>query len=275
MVSFSQEYANPFNWVGSKFRYLEDFMEVLPSEEGIRVLDCFLGGGDLISKLPESWNIKGIDIMPQLVGMHKAIQGGNLNTKSILEDFNSRGMSKTNSTAYLELRDEYNNNPTPELLYLLMTNAFNNQLRFNQKGGFNMPFGKDRSSFNPKMQAKLTNYSNWLKTANVTLECKSYKEEDFSNYDLLLLDPPYLNTTATYNEQGGWTNADDVDLLEKLTDYSGKFIYFNQLVSKGVENTNLKKWIESYNVKVLSDTTENCNHQRKGGTTVEIMVTNY
>jgi len=274
-MKFDNTTANPFNWVGSKFRYLKDFLEVLPKEENIKVLDCFLGGGDLISKLPTSWCITGIDIIPQLIEMHKAIQEGTLNVSGVQEEFIKRSMSKENEIAYLKLRDDYNASNNPQDLYLLMTNSFNNQLRFNRSGGFNMPFGKNRSSFNPKMQAKLTNYKNAIAERVVNFKCGSYIEEDLNSYDLLLVDPPYLNTTATYNEQGGWSKEDDISLLQNLDNYKGKFIYFNQLVSKGVENTNLLEWANKYHTKVLQDTTKNCNHQRKGGTTVEVMITNF
>lgn len=80
---------------------------------------------------------------------------------------------------------------------------------------------------------------------------------------------------ATYNEQGGWNISKDLKLLEDLKEYKGKFIYFNQLVSKGVDNNHLIEWSKDYKVTTLSDTTENCNYQRKGGLTVEVMITNF
>jgi len=274
-MKFDNTQANPFNWVGSKFRYLADFMEVLPKEDNMKVLDCFLGGGDLISKLPKDWEVTAIDIMPQLVEMHVAIQEGKLTPDAIMREFIKRQLSKDNEQGYLQLREEYNTLNTPQGLYLLMTNSFNNQLRFNRNGGFNMPFGKNRSSFNPRMQAKLSNYIKALGERRVFFKCGSYTEEVFNEYDLLLVDPPYLNTTATYNEQGGWGAREDEDLLLRLDNYSGKFVYFNQLISKGVENTKLLEWASKYNTKILKDTTKTCNHQRKGGTTVEVMITNY
>lgn len=274
-MHYSNTYANPFNWTGSKFRYLKNFLSALPKEDNLKVLDCFLGGGDLISKLPEDWTVKGVDVIRPLIGLHTAIQNREITVEKVLAEFEVRGMSKTNHEAYLKLRQEYNTQPTPEKLYLLMTNSFNNQMRFNNKGEFNMPFGKDRSSFNKSMQSKLANYQRALSTRDVTFECKSYEDEDLNDYDLLLVDPPYLNTVATYNEQGGWDKSKDIKLLEDLKKYNGKFIYFNQLVSKGVDNDHLIKWSKDYKVTTLSDTTENCNYQRKGGLTVEVMITNF
>ena len=67
---YKMEEANPFNWTGSKFRYLNDMfnvMEKLLNEDNIRVLDVFTGGGDCISKLPKSWDITANDLESRLI----------------------------------------------------------------------------------------------------------------------------------------------------------------------------------------------------------------
>lgn len=272
MDIFKKEFSNPFNWTGSKHRYLREFFSVLPQRRGLKVLDVFTGGGDLISKLPKSWKITANDAMPQIIELHKGVQGGLINRDDILHEYNRRCLSSENREGYLQLREEYNLSKDPFLLYLLMTNSFNNQLRFNGSGGFNMPFGKDRSTFNKSMQRKLDNYSTSLNEREVIFKNSDYKDLDFTTFDLLLLDPPYSNTCATYNESTQWGEDDDVFLFEKI-DSSGKdFIYFNQTWSKGVENRALLSWMGKYNHIVLKDTTSNCNHQRGGGRTEEVMV---
>lgn len=186
-----KSYANPFNWTGSKHRYLKDMFEVLPYEkENLKVLDPFVGGGDLISKLPCSWKVEASDTMVQIIGLHNAFKSKTISKDSVLSEYTKRNMSKVNSEAYLKLREEYNESFDVEKLYLLMTNSFNNQLRFNQKGQFNMPFGKDRSSFNKNMQNKLENYQQSLQERDINFNVKSWNDWDFSKFDLVLLDPP-------------------------------------------------------------------------------------
>lgn len=270
-------HSNPFNWTGSKHRYLKDLFSVLPCQEGIKVLDPFVGGGDLISKLPLSWIITASDSMEQIIGLHKAVQSGLINSKGTLEKYNERGMSKLNKDAYLSLRSEYNASKDPELLYLLMTNSFNNQLRFNLSGGFNMPFGKDRSTFNKNMICKLDNYAEALKQREVKFICGEYSWWDFLSFDLILIDPPYLNTTATYNESTGWNEENDLclfDALDEVNAYKKNFVYFNQLIANGKRNDQLSVWSKKYNVRVLKETTKNCSYNKKGGETIEIMVWN-
>lgn len=279
-LSFNLEYtkkiySNPFNWTGSKHRYLKDLFDVLPNKENLKVLDPFVGGGDLISKLPKEWLITAGDSMSQIIHMHIYVQAELLNSGIISKAFKTRGMSKDNKVAYLELRKEYNKTKDPVLLYLLITNSFNNQLRFNKSGGFNIPFGKRK--FNDLMVSKLDNYSESLKGRNIKFINKDFNWWDFLYFDLILVDPPYLNTTATYNESGGWSKRDDSELFNKLdcvNKLNKKFIYFNQTWSNGKQNKALSLWCQIYNVRILKDTTASCSYNKKGGKTVEIMVFN-
>ncbi len=272
-----KQHSNPFNWTGSKHRYLEDLFSVLPDVENIKVLDPFVGGGDLISKLPKSWSITCSDSMGQVIDLHRAIQQGAITVESTLKSYNDRDMSKTNRETYYALRSEYNETKSIELLYLLMTNSFNNQLRFNKSGGFNMPFGKNRSTFNSSMQSKLQNYYDSMQGRDIDFLNSDYDSFDFGDYDLVLIDPPYTNTVATYNESTGWSKEDDLKLfinIDSAADHGAKFVYFNQTWSKGVENAELSKWSRSYNVRILKTTTESCSYNRGKGATTEVMIWN-
>ena len=62
------------------------------------------------------------------------------------------------------------------------------------------------------------------------------------------MDPPYLITCATYNEQGGWNEQSEKDLLAFLDNLNNKGIRFalsNVLRSKGKENKILISWLEN------------------------------
>jgi DNA adenine methylase Dam len=280
IMNLSKTQSNPFNYTGSKFRYLEEIFDVLPAADNLKILDPFVGGGDLISKLNKNWRVTAGDISEQMIGMHNSIKSGEISEESISKEFEARGMSKSNVSAFLELRAEYNSAPTPFLLYLLITNSFNNQLRFRSSCGkyFNMPFGKNRSTFNPSMRAKLSNYSSSLADRDITFKNKSYQEFDFNEFDLLLIDPPYSNTTATYNESTGWAANDDLELFAKIDQAAKggtKFVYFNQLIANDIKNHELDEWVKKYNVKILKTTTDRCaSTKKKGRNTVEIMVWN-
>lgn len=266
----SKHQANPLNQTGSKFRYRSTLAEYLPNIENLKVLDPFVGGGDMISFLPESWTINASDISGRLIDIHLAMQTGLITVDKVLELYTQHGLSRDNKEEYYKFREHYNQNNDPVKLYTLITNSFNNQMRFSYKSGFNIPFGK--REFNTDMQSKLENYQYNIQSRNIQFICCSFDLHNFNDYDILLLDPPYLNTVATYNDI--WTPELDIKLLNKIDDSGKDFVYFNQIVSKGIRNEPLIEWAKKYNVIELAHTTRHCNYQRTDLETIEVMITN-
>ena len=79
----------------------------------------------------------------------------------------SRGLADYNKEKFLRLRDDFNTKIINgeidySMLYALMVFSFNNQIRFNRKGLFNLPVGK--RDFNSKMRSKLVLFSEELKS---------------------------------------------------------------------------------------------------------------
>lgn len=265
--------ANPFNYTGSKHRYINDMKHLLPKSDGLKILDPFVGGGDLISKLNKTWSITASDKNEKLIEMHKMIQRG-VTSGDIIEVIEKFGLSRDDKEAFLSFREHYNNgNQTPENLYALLCHAFSNYLHFNNKGEFHTHFG--RRTFNSNMIKKYDNYQRVLSEIDVNflnVDCFNF---DFSEYDLLLIDPPYLHTAATYNLKRGWRKQQDVGLLRKIDESGAKFIYFNQLVSNDIENEHLIEWSKKYSVTELPDTTSNCaSTKARGKTNLEVIIHN-
>ena len=97
-------------------------------------------------------------------------------------------------------------------------------------------------------------------------------------------DPPYLITCATYNEQGGWGEGEERDLLEFLDrlDMQGiSFALSNVLRSKGKENSILLKWLREnqgrYRVIDLDYSYSNSNYHTKDRLSgaEEVLIVNY
>ena len=89
--------------------------------------------------------------------------------------------------------------------------------------------------------------------------------------------------TASYNENGGWTDKDEMDLLNYLAvlDRSGvKFALSNVIEHKGERNVMLEAWIKehNYNVHIIESDYNNSNYHKQEGSilkTTEVLVTNY
>ena len=197
----------------------------------------------------------------------------------------SSGLKKINEKQYLKLRNDFNSGILKEnrniIFYILLVYAFNNQIRFNKNGDYNMPPGK--RDFNAKMKEKLITFSNIIKEKPIefsSLDFRKVLDNIGEKDDFVYLDPPYLITNASYNENGGWTEKDEHDLLKRLdilNENKVKFALSNVITHKGKENTILLDWARKYKIHYLNFHYNNSNYQTeaKKYETVEVLITNY
>lgn len=149
-----------------------------------------------------------------------------------------------------------------------------------------MPSGVGRSCFNDSIRNRLVNFTNHIQTLKMQFVNKDFRElkyEKLSSSDFVYCDPPYLISTASYNENGGWTQNDENDLykvLDNLNMNNVKFALSNVIVHKGNNNETLIEWAKRYNTYALNmkyDTkwraTRKIDEVPKE--TIEVLITNY
>lgn len=200
----------------------------------------------------------------------------------------SKGLGFYNKEGYNNLRRDFNSKTIQDdeyflMLYLLIVYSFNNQLRFNKKGEFNLPVGK--RDFNAKMQEKLDGFLDRIKSGDYGFtngDFRKIKLDEFTDKSFFYADPPYLITCATYNEQDGWTEKDEYDLLlylEQLDKKGIRFALSNVLECKGKKNKILADWIKkNKKFKAISldyDYSNSNYHTKHEGVTKEVLVVNY
>ena len=143
-----------------------------------------------------------------------------------------------------------------------------------------MPCGNDYFSETNKEYIK--NGCNFFSDNNVFLfnnDFRSLKIDNLTDKDFVYLDPPYLNTTATYNENEGWTIKDEedlYDLCENLNNKNIKFGLSNVFANKGVENTKIIEWCNKNNWNVYTFDKSSYMACGKGNSNAkEVFITNY
>jgi site-specific DNA-adenine methylase len=124
-----------------------------------------------------------------------------------------------------------------------------------------------------------------LQEGNYKFISQDFREVDttaLTEDSLVYCDPPYLITCATYNEQDGWNEQCERDLLALLDALNERHIRFalsNVLTSKGKTNTILSEWIgkRCYRVIHLDYSYSNSNYHTKNKTdsTDEVLIVNY
>lgn len=273
----NQPIKSPINYTGNKYRLLAQFRQFLPEKTNVFV-DLFCGGAtvgfnvnaDKIVLIDNNQRVISLleflakeNIKDIINGIESLIETYNLsysrkNTYKFYKDngyvIGNNGLKEYNKEGYLKLRNDYNNIANKDSfdanvkLYTLMAYAFNNDIRFNRDGLFNLPVGK--TDFNNNNYNKLIAYNDRAKKINYEFICGDFKDQKIRDKVLeasfVYCDPPYLITDAVYNEQNGWNSEDERSLLSLLDEVHNKGISFalsNVLQKKGAENSILKEWL--------------------------------
>lgn len=304
--------ASPLNYTGGKYRLLPQLLPLLPSSVETFV-DLFCGGcnvglnvqaaktvyNDIDQNLPALYHtFKHLekDIVFQWIceiieeyGLSRV----DLNGYGYYHCSSRQGLSGFNRPHFLKLRNELNRRKRSGqfdhyyymLFYVTIVYAFNNQIRYNRRGEYNIPVGK--RDFNASIQRKLSQFIDRIQEQNCQFTSLDFREFDVGRLtpaDLVYADPPYLITCATYNEQGRWTEREERELLallDRLHRQRVRFALSNVLRSKGKENTILLQWLAKnegqYHAIPLSFNYSNSSYQTQDRTSgsEEVLITNY
>lgn len=189
---------------------------------------------------------------------------------------------KSDKAGFLLMREDYNNSFVTSLpvLYNLMCRSNSNMMRFNSSGGFNIPYG-ERNCCNIE---RIWEHHNNIQNVDLRNEdfgdlLDEYLEmKNLSEYTFYL-DPPYFSTTATYNENDGWTQNDNTTLLEyclELQKKGAKVVISNVFENRGNVHQELIDWCEenkeSFTVHHLNISYNNSSFRKGKGKTDEVLI---
>lgn len=263
----------PFNYTGSKFKLLE---QLLPEFDYTKpyFIDLFTGGGSVYTNVLDRYKkVIANDIISDLIGIHQSLMDSN----DIIEKTKSLCPGKGNPDGFMILRNNYNENPTPEGLWALMLSSTNNMMRFNQKFKYNQTYG-DRG-WNSNTDKKVEIFKNHIRQYKdkIRFTSKPFNEVEVnSNKVMVYADPPYKNTEAGYNAY--WKNKDEdnlYDYLKNIDRCGSSFMISGVIKHNNVESVLLNKLIsDGYRYKELVFNYNKVSRIGKKETT-EIIVMNY
>lgn len=299
---------SPLNYTGGKYKLLPQIFPLFPKRVGTFV-DLFCGGGNVgVNVVSDSVVFNDIDErLVLLLNTFRNVEFDVILTwiYEIIEEFqlssvaeygygfykcdSSKGLGEYNREHFLQMRHHFNNLEVYDYryfveLYVLIVYAFNNQIRFNRNGKFNLPVGK--RDFNAAMQSKLRAFVDRLHNINCVFTHIDFEDIDFSSLteqDFIYADPPYLITCAAYNEGNGWNINKEKALYAMLDEMHRRNIRFalsNVITSKGKTNRILIDWVEKHPEYIchhLNFNYSNSNYQTKDrhSGSDEVLVTNY
>jgi DNA adenine methylase Dam len=311
MIKEKERYIKScLNYTGGKYKLLKQIEPLFPKRIN-NFVDLFCGGANVAINVNAINKVICIDNQKELIRLFNTLKDLTIDEafdmiEAIIEKFDlsntqrygyeayecssADGLSSYNKGKFLELREYYNNRVEDGkyydlVFYVLTVFGFNNQIRFNKKGHYNIPVGK--RDFNIKIRTNLKDFIESIKEKDITFNQMDFRNIEVTELgigDFLYADPPYLISTATYNEQNGWTEKEEKDLLnllDNLHQTGVKFALSNVLEHKGSENKLLINWIsendDSYYVNHLDFNYSNSNYQikQRKTKTSEVLITNY
>ncbi len=275
---------SPLNYTGNKYRILPQITKYFPKHTKVFV-DMFCGGATVGFNV-DADKVILIDNNPRVINLLKFLAEKDIHViiskiEKVIKEYNlsysykytykkyrdegyvvgNNGLKKYNEKGFYKLREDYNkllNKNTDKaniMLYTLMVYAFNNDIRFNSMGDFNLPVGK--TDFNKNNYNKLIAYNNRAKETKYEFICSDFRSKKVSNIinkaSFVYCDPPYLITTAVYNENDGWNCDKEEHLLKLLSKIAKRNIPFalsNVLKTKLKTNIQLESWINENNYDV-------------------------
>lgn len=279
-------HPSPMNYIGGKAKLLPQILPHFP-ENITRFYDVFAGGAN-VAVNSNADQIVINDINCYVIEILQAFYQQNLddllaNIQFYIDQYQ---LSKDNKQGFLTLRQDYNRQKQPMMLYTLMCYSFNYQFRFNNQHQYNNPFGTNRSQFSTILRQKLIHFVHQLKSKQVAFSqlpfCELLTQTQFTADDFIYLDPPYFITTGSYNDGNrgfkDWTQEQEQklhDCLDSLTRQKIRFAMSNVLVHKGKTNDLLIEWAKNYHVIHLNHNYSHSCYNTVKGSSKEVLITNY
>jgi len=294
---------SPLFYVGDKYKIMKQIKNLFPKEIN-NFYEPFVGGGTVFLNIKaKKYYLNDID--ENLINIHKFLVKNSNNPskffrsveeiiykyklsrsykEDIIPDSLKKKWKKTyfarfNKEGYEKLREHINKNKKndPLILYVLLIYGFNRMLRFNSEGKFNLPVGN--VDFNKNVVSALNNYFDFIQDKKIKFTSKDFRKffnkDNYSNNDLVYLDPPYLITASEYNKF--WdkeSESDLLDLIDELNKKSVRFALSNITHYNGSKNDLLIGWMKKYKVnKIESNYISYHNNKKKK--IKEVLITNY
>lgn len=203
-------------WAGGKTQLISELIPMIPEHYG-KYIEPFFGGGAFFFYLRPICGVIA-DSNPELINLYKAIANDVNAVKHYL------ALYKNAEEVFYEVRAKdwtlLSKEEAAARTIFLNRTCFNGLYRVNQKGQFNVPFGRYK---NPKIldEFQLDSASELLKRTTIVLgDYKTVLKDYAKPGDLIFLDPPYL-PISEYSDFKRYTKEqfyeeDHIELAEEF-----------------------------------------------------------
>ena len=215
--SSNPDVRSSLKWPGGKKRVLNHIRANLPTKGKKRLVEPFVGGGSVFLNL-EFDEYLLCDTNSDLISLFKAVKRA---PKKFQRDA-SAFFNESHNTAdkYYAIRETFNNTQDPyqrAVLFLYLNrHGYNGLCRYNQSGGYNVPFGHYVKPYFPESEIQYLALK--LKKASFIVGDFQLAFDSVKDGDVIYCDPPYspINRTSNFTAYSGtgFTDEDQNRLVE-------------------------------------------------------------
>jgi len=206
-------WAPPVKCQGIKTKLVDFICRNVAWDGRGRWVEPFLGSGVVLFNLrPDRALVADTNV--HIIRLYQDIQSGAVTPRMVRDFLTEYGtkLSREGAGFYYAVRRQFNTEGGSLPFLFLNRSCFNGVMRFNGKGGFNVPFGHKPGRFSRAYVTKITNQV--AKVAEVmsgrdwVFKTQDWKAtlESSTDADFVYLDPPYIGRHTDYYNQ--WANAD-------------------------------------------------------------------
>lgn len=204
----------PFlKWAGNKFRIIDQICAVL--QPGNRLIEPFVGSGAVFLNTDYRDYLLA-DANRDLINLFEHVQREGGDFIRYAEKWFRPKYNQPN--AYYELRDRFNKTRSKRfkaaLFLYLNKHGYNGLCRYNQQGGFNVPFGRYKQPYFPA--AEMRYFHEKARRARFAVADFRDTMAAAQPGDVIYCDPPYVPLSATANFTAYSTGGFDAGEQEEL-----------------------------------------------------------
>ena len=193
-------------------------------------VEPFLGSGVVAFNLAPDRALLA-DTNQHLIRFFQGVQSGSITPTHTREFLEREGniLQERGEDHYYAIRERFNAEAYPLDFLFLNRSCFNGLMRFNLKGGFNVPFCRKPDRFRPAYVTKIVNQVKWLQRRmrgrDWTFKVADWRDtlKEVAPEDFVYLDPPYVGRHTDYYNQ--WSDEDASSLALSVTELPSGFAY--------------------------------------------------
>ena len=178
------------------------------------------------------------DSNPHLINFYNGIKNKEITASIVKNHLQVEGekLLASNGEHYYEIRKRFNEKQNPLDFLFLSRSCFNGMMRFNRKGGYNVPFCKKPNRFAQTLVTKITNQvknvAQIIELGDFTFKHQDFQEtiKEIKETDLVYSDPPYIGRHVDYFDS--WSLEEEIALNKGIVGTNAKYVLSTWLSNK-------------------------------------------